>query len=438
VSESRQLEGLRVLLVEDSPTQAVELEEMLEARGLAAEIAGSGDEGVRLFHANSYDLVLSDIVMPGMDGYAVCRALRSSEKGHQIPIFLLSNLGDPLDVVRGLECGASTYITKPCDPDYLLNRIRYVLDNVQARAAADPAAGIPLVFMDCRFTIASPPPQILDFLVSSFEDVVFARRREAEHLRTEKEKNVQLQRLAALNNQLLGMAAHDLRNPLSIVRTFAEFLLREFSDTGAPSQQVEFAEKIRSSTNFMLHLINDILDMAKVSSGVMRLKLEEQHLGALVQTNCNLNRYLAQQKSIGLTCSVEEPLPTVRIDTLKIEQVLNNLISNAIKFSHPGTNLTVSVRRDGHWVLLSVKDQGLGIPRSELAKVFEPFQKTSVRSTAGEKSTGLGLAICRRIVEDHGGKITVESEETKGSTFHVRLPVGTDSPASREDQTSPV
>jgi hypothetical protein len=143
-----------------------------------------------------------------------------------------------------------------------------------------------------------------------------------------------------------------------------------------------------------------------------------------------LNRVLASNKDIEIQTAIDGPLPKMRLDPDKIEQVLNNLISNAIKYSHPNSTITVQLTREDTHVLLSVQDEGQGIPAEDIDKLFKPFQRTSVQSTAGEKSTGLGLVIVKRIVKGHGGKIWVESEVGEGSTFFVSLPFNAEGDAS--------
>jgi signal transduction histidine kinase len=237
-------------------------------------------------------------------------------------------------------------------------------------------------------------------------------------------KNAELERLNALKNQFLGMAAHDLRNPLSVIMSYSEFLME---DVGASlgDQQREFLNIIRSSSEFMLRLVNDLLDIAQIEAGQLRLDLQPTDLVALVRHNIALNRVLAAKKHIEIQLS-DEPLPRLPLDASKIEQVLNNLIGNAIKFSSPHTTITVRVTRpanDSTSVLLAVQDQGPGIPPNELDKLFKPFQRTSVKSPTGEKSTGLGLTIVKKIVEGHNGKIWVESQVGKGTVFFVALPL---------------
>ncbi len=234
-------------------------------------------------------------------------------------------------------------------------------------------------------------------------------------------KNAELERLNQQKNQFLGIAAHDLRNPLSAIMSYSEFLLADLDDQ-LDEEQVEFLDVIHSSSEFMSQLINDLLDVAKIESGKLDLKLQPTDLAELVDSNVTLNRRLARDKEIELRLALED-VPTVLVDPAKIEQVLNNLISNAIKYSPSGTVVDVRLSRQGDQVQLSVQDRGQGIPSEEMDKLFKPFSRTSVQTTGGETSTGLGLVIVKKIVDGHGGQINVESEVGEGTTFHVRLPL---------------
>ena len=235
-------------------------------------------------------------------------------------------------------------------------------------------------------------------------------------------QNVELARLNEQKNQFIGMAAHDLRNPLSVILNFSQHMLRDESTPLAP-QQREFVALIERNSKFMLNLIHDILSLSRIESGRLQLDLQPVDLAALVAANVNLNRVLAEKKKIRLVFKVGDELPPMRLDAAKIEQVMNNLISNALKFSYPDRTIEVNVARAADVARVAVKDEGQGIPAEELDKIFKPFEKTSVKSTGGEQSTGLGLAIASRIVEGHGGHIEVESESGHGSTFTVTLPI---------------
>jgi signal transduction histidine kinase len=234
-------------------------------------------------------------------------------------------------------------------------------------------------------------------------------------------KNLELERANQLKNQFLGMAAHDLRNPIGAIRSFSMLLLdREL--TISAEQQRALLERIEASSKFMLALIDDLLDLSAIESGQLQINAHELDIAQLVRRNVELNRLLAKEKQIAVALEIAANVPRVLADGLKVEQILNNLLSNAVKFSAPGTVVQVRIHPGDGGVWISVADEGPGIPPDEIATVFKPFQRGTARGTAGERSTGLGLAIVKRLVDGHGGRLTCESEVGKGTTFSVWLP----------------
>jgi two-component system, OmpR family, sensor kinase len=234
-------------------------------------------------------------------------------------------------------------------------------------------------------------------------------------------KNKELERLNEQKDRFLGIAAHDLRNPLSVIMMYSAFLLED-DPHALNEEQSEIVSIISSSSKFMLQLINNLLDLSVIETGKLSLDLQEGDLISLIQYNISVNSILAEQKRIKLVLAHQDELPVMRFDPPKIEQVLNNLIANAIKFSHPNSTIEIGVSRKDSEATISVKDEGQGIPANELDKLFKPFAKISVKGTGGEKGTGLGLAIVKNIVLGHQGRIWVESEVGKGTTFYVALP----------------
>jgi len=235
--------------------------------------------------------------------------------------------------------------------------------------------------------------------------------------------NIELEKLNELKNQFLGMAAHDLRNPLAVVKTCSDFLLEPLGQNLPAEKKTDFMRRIKRNAEFMLKLIDDLLDVSRIESGKLVLDLKPVDMMALIERNIEMNGMLAGVKGIQLLFQSNGPVPRVRADGARLEQVLNNLVSNAIKFSNPGTRVEISIGAENTNLVVSVSDEGPGIPVDELDKLFKPFAQTSVTSTAGEKSTGLGLAIARKIVQAHKGRIWAESEVGKGSTFHFAIPV---------------
>ena len=227
--------------------------------------------------------------------------------------------------------------------------------------------------------------------------------------------------LNQLKNKFLGMAAHDLRNPLASIRGFSEFLKDE--ETGPLNDdQRECVETIHSASENMLNLVNELLDVSVIESGKLILDLKLNSIDALVAERVHLNTISAQRKNTRLHVDFAWKGEAM-FDSSRMSQVLDNLISNAIKYSPPDSDIHISVKKVENKLRVSVRDQGTGISPEDRKKLFGEFQKLSAQPTGGEKSTGLGLSIAKKIVEAHGGTIEVESELGSGSTFFFTLPL---------------
>ena len=237
------------------------------------------------------------------------------------------------------------------------------------------------------------------------------------------QKNARLEELNQLKNEFLGMAAHDLRNPLAAILAYSEFLIEQ-AGPDMNEEHGNFLEIIHSSSEFMLQMVDDLLDITTIESGQLKLEPQSTDILSLLKGNLAVNRTLAEKKSIRIEFETRGTLPNrLMLDRSKFEQVLNNLLSNAIKYSYPESIVRVwtEIRGDEWWV--AVEDEGQGIPKDKLDAVFRIYDRASTQGTGGERSTGLGLAITKRIVEGHEGRIWVESEEGVGSTFYVVLPL---------------
>jgi len=416
--------GRRILIVEDSAVQGTMLRRALTGRGYAVEWARNGAEALKSARRLPPDLVVADIEMPVMDGYELCSRLRADPLLTTVPVILLTSLSDPEDIVRGLNAGADNYLTKPFQEDCLVRRIESLLNPV---SQPENLEGLTVRVAGQDFNVRSDRQQILNLLISTFENAV-EQNRELVRLNAElsranrelEERNQTLETLNKQKNEMLGMAAHDLRNPLGVILTYSLFLLED--DSTLTDQQSMFVTNMKRCAESMLHLVEDLLDVSALESGTLRLRLSQVDLKALIDETTRLNQPQAAAKDIELSTNLPEQDLVLQADGPKLEQVLNNLISNAVKFSLPGTRVQVTLREEPDLVVLSVSDQGQGIPEREMGRLFQPFGRTSVRSTGGERSTGLGLAIAKNIVEAHRGHIEAQSKVKQGSTFTVTLP----------------
>lgn len=420
---------LEILLVEDSPTQLELLSKCLIDHGVTVYTARDGQEAMTFLSSKIPKIIISDIEMPKMNGYELCQSIKQNEKTKGIPVILLTNLSDPMDVIQGIECGADNFLTKPYHEELLLSSIQNALQN-QERHDPDNNQELEVYFNGKTHRIKANHFQITDLLLSTYSSAI-QKNKELEqtnkklsilHLELQK-KNVELTKHINDKNMFLGMAAHDLRNPLNAIQGYSEVLLTNFTK--------DFDEKISriimtisKSSRFMLQLVNDLLDLSVIDLGKMNLKLNEEDILALIKNNCLINDSIAEKKGIRVIFKHDNDIPKIVCDSYKIEQVLNNIISNAIKFSHSGSEINVFLKKIGNnTILISITDKGVGISKERLEKLFDSLLKSGGKGTAGEPSHGLGLAIVKRIVESHKGKIWAESQSGKGSTFFVELPI---------------
>lgn len=366
-----------ILVVDDTPTNVRLLSRLLSTEGYRVQTATDGVQALERVAENSPDLILLDIQMPNMDGYEVCERLKADERFAHIPIMFISALLDMEGIVKALNLGGVDYITKPFKPK-----------EVTARVAS-------------QLTLV-------------------AQRKQIEALREEDRQHFEA--LNAMKAQFVDMAVHDMKNPLSVILGYAELL----EELDVPDEQKELLalalEGINSATGKMRQLVADMLDFARLDTGV-DLALAPVPLGEFL-TDCVGSFTLpAAQKGITLTLELPEDELFVTIDAKRMEYVIANLVSNAIKYTPSGGAVVVAAARNHDLALISVADTGLGIPPEDLPHIFDAFYRVGADSHRQIEGTGLGLAIVKRLVEQHGGTIDVTSEVGKGTCFEVKLPL---------------
>jgi signal transduction histidine kinase len=234
-------------------------------------------------------------------------------------------------------------------------------------------------------------------------------------------KSSELAKLNDLKNHFLGMAAHDLRNPLAVIMGYSELMAMDARNFKRPDY-IHLLNDIRYLSEFMLSMINDLLDISVIEAGKLALKLGHHDFSGLLQKTVQINQVFAEKEGIRLLLDDRLPPGGLPYDTPRIKQVLNNLISNALKFSGEGSQVVVRASHNQGQLQVDIIDQGPGIASSDLPKLFQPFPEINMTSTSEERRTGLGLAISKKIISAHNGKIWVESEPGKGSTFSFLLP----------------
>ncbi len=366
------LKGRKILIVDDDRINIRILTSILQNEGFVVCEANSAEQGLELYEEKKPDLVLMDVVLPGIDGFAACRELRARHGDNAAPVIFITAKKESDDIVEGLAAGGVDYLPKPFRRKESLARISIHLQN---------------------------------------KILIEQQRALVEQLKTANQAK----------NRLLGMAAHDLRNPLASIRGLAEFL-RDGTVGQLTADQLDLTNTIFDTSQSMLTLLNELLDVATIEAGELKLHREPHDLSELVTKAVYMNNINAARKNTKIVFSPPDEAPIVRIDQAKIRQVMDNLLSNAVKYSPPGS--TVNVRISGYHpaFAVAVQDQGTGIPENERHKLFKDFTTLSSKPTAGEKATGLGLAICRKIVEAHRGAITATNLPGGGCEFAITLP----------------
>ena len=436
---------LEILIVEDSPTQAERLRRLIQSSSYHARVAANGKLALDAIRERKPHLVLSDIVMPEMDGYELCRAVKAEPALRDIPVILVTSLTDPKDIIRGIECGADNFIRKPYAEDYLLNRIGQMLVNQKLRKNSSMEVGIALYLGDQKHFINAERQQILDLLISTYEQAVQvnselqARERQVielnmrlAHHAGELEtinreialKNLELAEASRMKSAFIANMSHELRTPLNAIIGFTGALLMKLPGPLTEEQERQLTT-IRSSARHLLSLINDILDVAKIEAGKVTLSLAPVHCQQLVGEVADTLRPLAAQKGLQVLVEVPEQPVVLQTDRRALAQIMINLANNAIKFTEKGmVKLTLAQRSDEDNALItefSVADSGSGIKEEDQAKLFQAFSQLDNTSTRHAEGAGLGLYLSQNLANLLGGSLFFSSDFGKGSTFTLAL-----------------
>jgi len=400
------IERATILVVDDTPDNLSLMSSLLKDK-YQVRIANGGERALNIAASDlPPDLILLDIMMPGMDGYEVCKRLKQDPRTSNIPVIFLTAKAEVMDEQMGLELGAADYITKPISPPIVMARVK---NHLALKATAD---------------FLRDQNRFLELEVTKRTNEVMASRELAL-------RNQQLEEAGRMKSEFLANMSHELRTPLNAIIGFSE-LLGDGLLGDLSSQQKEAVNDIFTSGSHLLSLINDILDLSKIEAGKMNLDLEAVELTTLIRASLQVVREHALKHRLQLIADIAPGLGTVRLDERKLKQILYNLLSNAVKFTPDGGEVRVVAQRVEHQPLpdgpfedfleLVVSDSGIGISAADQARLFQPF--TQIDSTLARRyeGTGLGLAMVKRLAELHGGSVTLESTPNEGSAFRVWLP----------------
>lgn len=351
-----------ILIVDDTPANLSVLVETLGLAGYHFTVAEDGEEALAQTLQSQPDLILLDVMMPGIDGFETCRRLKARPETRDIPILFMTALNETVDKVKAFAAGAVDYISKPIEHDEALARIRTHL----------------------------------------------ALRRLQGELREQIE----------LRQKFMTIAGHDLRNPLFLILLATEMARRQ---AGTPPNVVRFLETVEESAAQIRRIIDTFLEIRPVSSGPAgRSTIDVGLLGAAVVRQ---HEHAAEKKNIRLSLESEESLPLANCEAPQAYQAFSNFISNALKFTPAGGQTTVRVRPLPDYVRVEVQDSGPGVPLGERDRLFRLPGRLSPRPTAGEESTGHGLTIVKQLVEAQAGRVGAEFPEGGGSIFWFELPI---------------
>jgi len=372
-----------MLVVDDIPMNLQVLSNIFYDMGVEIGFATSGKQAIEAVKHNPPDVILLDISMPEMDGYEVCRILKSQDQTKDIPVIFITARSQAEDIVKGFEVGAVDYVTKPYNHAELISRVFNHIALKQSR------------------------------------DLI-------------EKQNKELQELNATKDKFFSIIAHDLKNPFNTLLGFSELLVIKY-----PAMEVEkvqrFHKLIHKAAQNGIELLDNLLQWASSQTGRLAWNPTHFDLRLTVVQTVELLQPNAHSKGIEIVSEISEP-HTLFGDTNMITTILRNLISNALKFSEQGgkviirakktniTNLSFGIPTIDEYTEIQIVDNGVGMSEHDLAKLFKIEVHHSTIGTDGEHGTGLGLIICKEFVEKHGGKIHVQSQVGVGTTFFVAIP----------------
>lgn len=406
----------KILIAEDSPTQAQRLIQILEQKGYSVISCVNGRQALETALQHKPDLIISDVVMPEMDGYELCREIKSDKALADIPLILVTTLSDPQDVIRGLECRADNFILKPYDERYLLGRVQYVLVNREMRETQHGGMGVEIFFNGHRHFITADRLQILNLLLSTY-DAAIQRNRELS--RAQEELRRLNTNLEAANKELESFSysvSHDLQAPLRHIQGYVS-LLEETASGQLVGESKNFLNSIRSAGEKMSRLIDDLLEFSRM--GRAEMDKSAVALEPLVK-DCIRNLEMTTKDRV-IHWKVL-PLPNVRGDLALLRQVFVNLLSNAVKYTRPRNPAEITIGSLNELpgeITIFVQDNGVGFDMKYADKLFGVFQR--LHRASEFEGTGIGLANVQRIIVRHGGRVWAEAAPDKGATFYFTI-----------------
>jgi two-component system sensor histidine kinase/response regulator len=371
-----------ILIVDDSPENIFTLKTLLELHAFPTDSASSGEEALKKTLRNSYALIILDVQMPGMDGFEVAETLSGNNATKDIPIIFLSAINvEKKYITKGYSSGGIDYVTKPIDPDILLLRVK-------------------------TFYRLYEQNRMLNQMQDSLRlEIEFRKAAQQEAQAASKRKD-----------EFMSIASHELKTPLASMKAYVQLLDRSL----VKDERIKgYLDRTLAQINKLNSLIVDLLDTSRIENG--RLKFNESlfNFNKLLKESVEMISQIYPDYKILVT---GESNVLVRGDEMRLEQVILNYMTNAIKYSPDIRELELHSHVQDNYLIVSVKDFGIGIPKENQAEVFRKFYRVEGTSQRFQ-GLGVGLYICFEIIRRHNGKCWLESEVGKGSTFYFSLPI---------------
>lgn len=405
-----------ILVVDDRAANRDFLVTLLRYSGHTMLEESSGEAALAAVRAKRPDLVITDILMPELDGYSFVHRLRGEPgiASTRVVFYSATYLeGEARKLADA--CGVKHIIVKPCEPEVVIGIVNDALGIV---------APVPIGATDEEFerehvrVLTAKLHAKVDELERANEDLELRVRARTEALTATTEH---LRELVRIKDEFLAIVSHDMKSPLSGISAVTE-LIRRKGDRMPAARRHELLQSISDGAQHLRALITDLLDLARHATGRVELQPTEVRLSEIAEQSIRAQEFNTRAKGISVALKIAASETVLQADRLKVQQVVNNLLTNAIKFTPRNGKVTVTVEPEQGGARLSVTDTGVGMATEDLKRIFDLHKPASAPGTAGERGTGLGLAIVHQWVDLHGGRIEVQSEVARGSTFVVHLP----------------
>lgn len=414
-----------ILIVDDTPANLGVIVESLEGHGFRVVVAQRGEEALQRADYVQPDLVLLDVMMPGLDGFEICRRLKAQPSTHDTPVIFMTSLASVEDKVAGFAAGGVDYVTKPLHVEEVRARVDTHLSlRAMQKELARQNAQLQRCQQGLEQQVAERTAELSEAIRSLRVEIEERKRAEQEIRRLNVELEARVARrtaqLTAINEELEAFSysvSHDLRAPLRAINGFAQ-IIADTQYANLTAEGRECLNKVVFASQRMDTLIKELLNYARTGRGAVRA-LPVPLAPLAQQLECTFS---ARMAAIGARFEVAQPLATPLGDELLLQQVLTNLVDNALKYRcRDGVpEVRLSATLSGEHVLVQVADNGIGIAPENRERIFQMFQR--LHSERDYPGTGIGLAIVAKAVRAMGGRMSVESSPGRGSTFRARLP----------------